>query len=97
MQLRQDREIYENYVLRLGELHAAFAMLKVIGKYIESSGLESPFFESRTYGETTLKQILQGKHMKYGLEANIIHAPSHDTDFLQGVADLKRKIQGCDK
>lgn len=59
------------FVLRLGELHAAFAMLKVIGKYIESSGLDSPFFESRTYGEATHKQILQGKHMKRGLEADI--------------------------
>lgn len=37
LQLRQDREIYKNYVFRLGELHAVFAILKVIEKYIEST------------------------------------------------------------
>ena len=71
LQLRQDREIYENYVFRLGELHAVFAILKVIEKYIESSGLDSMFLESGTYGEVTLKQILQGKHMRRKVGGNI--------------------------
>lgn len=46
-------------------------MLKVIGKYIESSALDSRLLESRTYRETTLKQIIQGKHMNRGIEGNI--------------------------
>ena len=37
----------------------------------ESSGLHSLFVESGTYGETMLKQILQGKHMKGGFEVNV--------------------------
>ena len=51
------------------------------------------FLESGTYGEVTLKQILQGKYMRRKVGGN---APSLDTDLLQGVPDLKRKIQGCD-
>ena len=57
LQLRKDREIYDNYVFRLGELHTVFAMLKVLGKYIESSGIDSLFLESGVYGETTLNPI----------------------------------------
>ena len=33
-------------------------MLKVIGKYIEESGLDKILFDSDIYGEITLKQIL---------------------------------------
>ena len=55
----------------MGEVHVVFVMLKVIGKYIESSGLHSLFLESGTYRETMLKQILQGKHMKRVVEVNI--------------------------
>ena len=72
LQLRADKEIYDNYVFRLGELHAVFAMLKVLGKYIEYSGIDSLFLESGIYGETTLKQIMQGKHMKRGVEAHTV-------------------------
>ena len=72
LQLRADKEIYDDYVFRLGELHAVFAMLKVLGKYIEYSGIDSLFLESGIYGETTLKQIMQGKHMKRGVEAHVL-------------------------
>ena len=69
MQLREKNEIYSNFVFRLGELHIVFAMLKVIGKYIENSGIDRLFVEAGIYGETTLGQILEGKHMKRGVEA----------------------------
>lgn len=46
MQLRKYEEIKDNYVFRLGELHTVFAMLKVLGKYIESSGLDTLFVEA---------------------------------------------------
>ena len=61
MQLRQDREIDENFIFCLGELDAIFAMLKVVGKYTENNGLDFLFLKSRSYGETALKQILQDK------------------------------------
>ena len=72
MKLRSDKEIKENFIFRLGELHIVFAMLKVIGKYIEGSGVvDKVFTEAGIYGETTLKQILDGKHMKRAVEAHI--------------------------
>lgn len=45
-------------------------MLKVLGKYIEQSGLDKIFVEAGVYGNTTLKQILEGKHMKRAVEGH---------------------------
>ena len=72
MQLREKQNINENFIFRLGELHVVFAMLKVIGKYIEGSGLDRLFIEAGIYGPTTLGQIINGKHMKRGMEAYMI-------------------------
>lgn len=69
MQLREANEIKENFIFRLGELHIVFAFLKVIGKYINGSGLDQTLIEAGIYGPTTLGQILEGKHMKRGMEA----------------------------
>ena len=46
-----------------------FAMLKVAGKYIENNGIDRLFIEAGMYGETTMGRILDGKHMKRGIEA----------------------------
>ena len=72
MQLREKDNISKHFVFRLGELHIVFAMLKVIGKYIDESGLDRLFVESGIYGPTTLAQIKDGKHMKRGFEAFMI-------------------------
>ena len=69
MQLRSRLEIHEEFVFCLGELHTVFAMLKVIGKYIEESGLDKIPIDSEIYGEKTLKQMLSGKDMKMNVEA----------------------------
>ena len=69
MQLREKDDISENFIFRLGELHVIFAMLKVIGKYISESGVDRLFIEAGMYGSTTLGQIIDGKHMKRGVEA----------------------------
>ena len=44
-------------------------MLKVLGKYISESGIDRLFLEAGIYGPTTLGQIMDGKHMKRGIEA----------------------------
>ena len=44
-------------------------MLKVLGKYISESGIDCLFLEAGIYGPTTLGQIMDGKHMKRGIEA----------------------------
>ena len=60
MQLPSREEIRKDFVFRLGELHIVFAILKVMGKYIEESGLDRLLVEAGIYGETTLQQILAG-------------------------------------
>ena len=55
MQLRSRPKIRDYLVFRLSELYTVFATLKVIGKYIEESGLDRIFVESGIYGENTLK------------------------------------------
>ena len=39
IELRSRNEIKDNFIFRLGELHIVFAFLKVLGKYINCSGL----------------------------------------------------------
>ena len=45
-------------------------MLKVLGKYINNSGLDQAFEEPEIYGPATIEQIKIGKHMKRTFEAN---------------------------
>ena len=61
----------KKFISRLGELHIVFAMLKCIGKYIEDSGLDRLFVEAGLYGQSTLSQVLNGKHMKRAMEAHL--------------------------
>ena len=72
MELRSKNEIKDNFIFRLGELHIVFAFLKVLGKYINCSGLDQILVDTEIYGPTTLSQILNGKHMKRGFEAHMI-------------------------
>ena len=72
MQLQEKNGINEEFIFRLGEWHIVFAMLKCIGKYIEESGLDRLFVEAGLYGESTLSQILKGKHMKRAMEVHLI-------------------------
>jgi len=44
-------------------------MLRSIGKYINSSGLDQIFIEANIYGPATMEQIKGGKHMKRSVEA----------------------------
>ena len=59
------------WILRPGELHTVMAQLRTIGSYIESSGLDDVWTESDIYGPATVKQILEGKNMKRGIEAHV--------------------------
>ena len=40
-------EIRNNFVFRMGELHAVFCFVKVLGKMIDGSGLDQAFEEAR--------------------------------------------------
>ena len=63
IQLRERNEIKNNFIFRLGEL------LKVVGKYIEDSGLDRVFQQAGIYSKTTLDQIMDGGHYKRGIES----------------------------
>ncbi|CAH3136345.1 unnamed protein product, partial [Porites lobata] len=54
----------KNILLRPGELHVVMAMLRTIGSYIDSSGIDMCWIESELYGPSTVKQIIDGKHVK---------------------------------
>ena len=72
MELHSRNEIKDNLIFELGELHLVFAFLKVLGKYINCSGLDEILVDTETYGSTTLSKILNGKHMKRSFEAHMI-------------------------
>lgn len=58
------RNYFDNFVFRLGELHIRFAMLKVVGKYSNSSGLDEALIEAEIYGPTSIEQNKGGKNIK---------------------------------
>ena len=59
-----------NIVLRPGELHIVIAMLRTIGCYIDNSGIDTAWLHADLYGQTTIKQILDGNHVKRGVKAH---------------------------
>ena len=56
----------------MGELHVVFTVLKVLGKIINSSGLDLSFEEAGIYGPATLCQIKEGKQLYHSLEAHFV-------------------------
>lgn len=70
--LQMARNELKQLILRPGELHIVMAMLRATGDYIENSGLDMSLTESELYGPTTVKQILDGNHVKRGLNAHMI-------------------------
>ena len=59
MELCCRNEIKDNLIFRLGILHIVFAFLKVLGKYMNCSGLDQILVDTETYSSTTLSQIFE--------------------------------------
>ena len=72
LKLQRRNKIGNNFVFLPGELHIVFAFQHAIGKYIENSGLNQSFIDCDIYRPVTVNQILNGKHMKKGLEAYMV-------------------------
>ena len=70
--LQEQDEINRNSIFRMGELHVVFTVLKVLGKMIDGSGLDQSLEEAGIYGNTTMCQIKDGKHLYRALEAHFI-------------------------
>ena len=62
--MQNNESIRSQFVFKLPELHILLAMLKVIGKNINFSGLDEAFIEAEIYRPTTLQQIIGGKYKK---------------------------------
>ena len=54
-------EELKSVVIVLGGFHTQMTFTKVIGKYLESSGISDIWAESEVFGETTAENILKGK------------------------------------
>ena len=59
-------------VLRIGELHTIFSVLKVVGRYIECSGIDQLWVEAGMRSPTTVRQIIEGKHLYRAMEAHMV-------------------------
>ena len=71
-QLQMARDDLDDVILRPGELHIVMAQLRCIGAYMENSGLDFSWIEADLYGPLTVRQILEGKHVKRGVEAHLV-------------------------
>ena len=63
LQLEPNSEI-DNFVIWLGEWHVVFTAFKMLGKIIDSSGLDKALEEALIYGSNTVEQIKDG-HVIY--------------------------------
>ena len=72
MKLQMARQDLKHIIFRPGELHIVMAQLRTIGAFMENSGLDLCWIESELYGPTTVKQIIDGKHVKRGETAHMI-------------------------
>ena len=71
-QLQMARDDMGHLILCPGELHIVMAQLRSIGAYIENSGIDICWTEADLYGNATVKQIIDGNHVKRGIEAHTV-------------------------
>lgn len=65
------QDCQKKWVLKPGELHIIIAQLLTIGDFITESGIPELWIESNMYGTSTARQIIEGKHVRRGLQAHI--------------------------
>lgn len=61
----------DKWILRIGELHTVLCTLRAIGATVEGSGIDDAWISSDMFGPLTVRQILEGRHMRRSLEAHI--------------------------
>lgn len=82
-QLQMHRNDLDNIILRPGELHTVMAMLRAIGTYIDNSGIEQFWVESGIFGNSTVRQIMDGKHVNRGVEAHLTMLQALHTLYIE--------------
>lgn len=95
-QLQMARKDLDQIVLRPGELHIVMAQLRCMGNAIENSGIDFCWTEADLYGPATVKQILEGRHVKRGVEAHMITLQAlfmlHRKSFLEARPDMLEEL-----
>ena len=66
------RNDLDHLILRPGELHLVIAVQRTIGAYIEGSGSDMCWIKSELYSPSTVKQTLDGNHVKREEKAHMI-------------------------
>ncbi|KAG0728963.1 hypothetical protein GWK47_031346 [Chionoecetes opilio] len=61
----------DNWILRAGALHIAFAALHSLGKTVDGSGIDTCSIESGTYTSAALRGIYGDKAYKRGIEYHV--------------------------
>ena len=73
------------------------AQLRTIGSYIQNSGIDLIWTEADLYGPSTVKQILEGNHVKRGQTAHVITLQAlfnlYQEAFLVKYPDLKPLLE----
>ena len=64
--LQMARNDKDHLILSPSELHLVMVELGTMGSYVEGGGVDLCRVESDLYGPATVKQILNGKHVKRG-------------------------------
>ncbi len=70
--LQMHRSDLDHIILRPGELHIVMALLRTIGSFIDNSGIDLCWTESELYGPSTVRQIIEGKHVRRGENTHLI-------------------------
>jgi hypothetical protein len=70
--LQMARNDLDHIVLRPGELHVLMAQLRTLGSFVDNSGIDLCWIESDLYGPATVKQIIDGNHVKGGLTIHMV-------------------------
>jgi len=99
--LQMARNDLNHLILRPGELHIVMAMLRTIGAYIDSSGIDMCWIESELYGPSTVKQILDGNHVKRGEKAHMITLQAlfalYLDEFLKNLPELRQCLENLSR
>lgn len=65
-------DMKEKFALHIGELHTVFFVLKALGHHIEGSGIGQAWTEAGMYSPTTVRQVMEGKHLHRAIEARTV-------------------------
>ena len=81
------------WVMRMGELHIMFALLRSLGRYIEGSGLDDIWIETGLYGPAVIRQIFGGRHLKRSVEAHLVNLQALSRIYCEVIASDNTEIE----